>query len=388
MTHIHRTIEKEVLRAARAFPSLLVTGPRRAGKTTLLRKLFPKAAYYLLEDPMLIMRIREDPHAFLENVTTPAIFDEIQNIPELFNYIKAAIDKEPQRKGRWLITGSQEAPLMKGVSESMAGRVAVFQLLPFSYEETPKVSALRGGFPEVLQRPQSSGTWFRSYLQTYLERDVRAISSIRNLAVFRKFLSLLASRAGTLLNKTDLAAPLGVSVPTITEWLSILEITGQILIVPPFFENFGKRLIKSPKIYFTDTGLLCWLLDITRESDLARGVFAGPVFENFIASEVVKHQVHTGKQRQLYFFRDEQGLEVDFVIPKSNRRLLLLEAKATRTVKPFMAAPIDRLAKSISRYSLERAVVFQASRQDKEISDVLSLGVSAVPVNRLFELLR
>lgn len=388
MTHIRRTIEKEVLQAARAFPSLLVTGPRRAGKTTLLKKLFPKATYYLLEDPMLIMRIREDPHAFLENVTTPAIFDEIQNVPELFNYIKAAIDNEPQQKGRWLITGSQEAPLMKGVSESMAGRVAVFQLLPFSHEETPKVSVLRGGFPEVLQRPQSSGTWFRSYLQTYLERDVRAISSIRNLAVFRKFLSLLASRVGALLNKTDLAAPLGVSVPTITEWLSILEITGQILIVPPFFENFGKRLIKSPKIYFTDTGLLCWLLDIPRESDLARSVFSGAVFENFVASEIIKHQVHTGRPRQLYFFRDEQGLEVDFVVPKSNLRLLLLEAKATRTAKPSMAVPIDRLAKSISRYSLERAVVFQASHRNKEISDVLSLGITAIPVNRICELLR
>ncbi len=387
MIFIRRTIEKELLRSARGFPALLVTGPRRAGKTTLLRKLFPKASYYLLEDPELILRVRTDPHAFLEGIKTPAILDEIQNAPELFNYIRTVIDSAPARRGQWLLTGSQEAPLMKGVSESMAGRVAVFQLLPFSMEETAKVSVLRGGFPEVLNRPRLNATWFRSYLQTYLERDVRAVSSIRDLAVFRKFLSLLASRSGTILNKTDLAAPLGVSVPTVTEWLSILEITGQILVIPPFFENFGKRLIKSPKIYFTDTGLLCWLLGIEQEARLAKSTFAGTVFENFVASEIIKHQVHTGQRKELYYFRDEQGLEVDFIVPQPVQKLLFLEVKASRTVTPGMAVSLDRLARSVSRYKIEKAVIYQASPKNKSITDALSPGVRAIPANRIFDIL-
>lgn len=387
MIFIKRTIEKELLRSARGFPALLVTGPRRAGKTTLLRKLFPKASYYLLEDPELILRVRTDPHAFLEGIKTPAILDEIQNAPELFNYIRTVIDSAPARRGQWLLTGSQEAPLMKGVSESMAGRVAVFQLLPFSMEETDKVSVLRGGFPEVLSRPRLNATWFRSYLQTYLERDVRAVSSIRDLAVFRKFLSLLASRSGTILNKTDLAAPLGVSVPTVAEWLSILEITGQILVIPPFFENFGKRLIKSPKIYFTDTGLLCWLLGIEQEARLAKSTFAGTVFENFVASEIIKHQVHTGQRKELYYFRDEQGLEVDFIVPQPVQKLLFLEVKASRTVTPGMAVSLDRLARSVSRYKIEKAVIYQASPKHKSITDALSPGVRAIPANRIFDIL-
>ena len=388
MLFIRRAIEREVLKATNGFSALLVTGPRRAGKTTLLRKLFPKASYYLLEDPELILRLRTDPHGFLEEVKTPVILDEIQNAPELLNYIRTLIDHHPERKGQWLLTGSQEAPLMKGVSESMAGRVAIFQLLPFSLEETAKVSVFRGGFPEVLSRPRLASTWFRSYLQTYLERDVRAITSIRDLAVFRKFLSLLASRIGTMLNKTELASPLGVSVPTITEWLSILEITGQIMIIPPFFENFGKRLIKSPKLYFTDTGLLCWLLGIEHEAQLARSSFAGSVFENFVASEIVKHQIHSGQRKELYYFRDEQGLEVDFIVPHGVQRLLLLEVKATKTVKPDMAHSMGRLAKAILRYDVEKAVIYQDSKKHAAITTALSPGVKAIPVSRLFDVLR
>lgn len=388
MLFIQRAIEKEVLKAVKGFSALLVTGPRRAGKTTLLRKLFPKAAYYLLEDPELILRLRTDPHGFLEEVKTPVILDEIQNVPELLNYIRTLIDNKPGRKGQWLLTGSQEAPLMKGVSESMAGRVAIFQLLPFSLEETSKVSILRGGFPEVLSRPRLASTWFRSYLQTYLERDVRAISSIRDLAVFRKFLSLLAGRVGTMLNKTELSSPLGVSVPTVAEWLSILEITGQIMIIPPFFENFGKRLVKSPKLYFTDTGLLCWLLGIEQEAQLTKSSFSGTVFENFVASEIVKHQVHSGQRKELYYFRDEQGLEVDFIVPKPVQRLLLLEVKATKTVKPGMAVPMGRLAKAVLRYSIEKAVIYQGSKKHTEITTALSPGVKAIPVSRLFDVLR
>jgi uncharacterized protein len=241
-----RLLAGELLRAARHFPALIVTGPRRAGKTTLLRRLFPHASYWLAEDPDMIARLRADPRGFLDDVRPPVILDEIQNVPEILSYVRTRIDAAPRRMGQWFLTGSQEAPLMRGVTESLAGRAAVFQLLPFSTLETPRVSLLRGGYPEVLARPTAAGVWFRSYLQTYLERDVRAVSAIRDLSTFRRFLALVASRCGQILNKTDLAAPLGVTVPTLSEWLSILEITGQILLIPPFFENFGKRLIKSP----------------------------------------------------------------------------------------------------------------------------------------------
>ncbi len=290
MRFIPRLLASELIDASKHFPALILTGPRRAGKTTLLRKLFPRASYYLLEDPDVISRLRADPRTFIGEIRPPAILDEIQNVPEILNYLRTQIDRFPNRKGQWFLTGSQEAPLMRGVSESMAGRIAVLQLLPFSCWETGKVSLLKGGFPEVLASPSASQLWFRSYVQTYLERDVRAITAIRDLATFRRFLSLLATRCGQILNRTDLAAPLGVSVPTISEWLSILEITSQIILVSPFFENFGKRLIKSPKLYFADSGLACHLLGIESDRMLRQSLFLGPVFEGFVASEIINNK--------------------------------------------------------------------------------------------------
>jgi predicted AAA+ superfamily ATPase len=275
-------LETQVEKAARGFPALLLTGPRQCGKTTLLRKLFPRASCVLLEDPDVIARVRADPRSFLEELTTPVILDEIQNTPELLNYVRTRIDNAPSRRGQWLLTGSQEAPLMQGVAESMAGRAAVLQLLPLSTTESPKVSVLRGGYPGVVTRPSAAELWFRSYVQTYLERDIRAITAVRDLATYRRFLALLASRCGTLLNKTELAGPLGVSVPTITEWLNALEITGQILIVPPFYENFGKRLVKTPKLFFVDSGLACHLLGIASAAALRRSALYGRLFEGFV----------------------------------------------------------------------------------------------------------
>ena len=368
------------MRASRAFPGLLVTGPRRAGKTTLLKRLFPKASYYLLEDPDTISRIKADPRAFVEEARPPCILDEIQNVPELFNYLRTRIDETPHRFGQWYFTGSQDAPLMKGVSESMAGRVAIFHLLPLSSEETRKVSIVHGGFPEVLARPKTATIWFRSYIQTYLERDVRAISAIKDLATFRKFLSVLASRCGRVLNKTDLAAPLGVSVPTLSEWINILEATGQIIVVPPFYENFGKRLIKSPKIYFTDSGLVLYFLGIETESALRKSTFFGQIFEGFIASEIVKHQINNGKRREIYYFRDQQGLEVDFVIPTGSAKLLIAEAKAVRSVKPSMAGSLNKLTRAISRYKVEKCVIYlNPPKSAKKGFRSISPGVRAVP---------
>ncbi|MGA8344928.1 MAG: ATP-binding protein, partial [Candidatus Sulfotelmatobacter sp.] len=310
MRYIPRQLALVLLDAVRHFPAVVVTGPRRAGKTTLLRKLFPNARYVLLEDPDIQGRVRSDPRAFLDELRPPVVFDEIQNAPELLGYVRTLIDARPRRMGQWLFTGSQEAPLMRGISESMAGRAAILQLLPFSLTETAKVNLLHGGFPEVLARPKARSLWFAAYLQTYLERDVRAITNVRDLATFRRFLAVLASRHGQVLNKTDLAAPLGVSVPTIGEWLSILEVTGQIILVPPYFENLGKRLIKSPKMYWGDSGLACYLLGVNSSAEFERSPFLGALFEGFVAAEILKSQANQGMRKELYYFRDQQGLEV------------------------------------------------------------------------------
>jgi predicted AAA+ superfamily ATPase len=382
MAQIPRKLAPVLQKAARHFPALVVTGPRRAGKTTLFRHTFPKAKYILLEDPDIQARVRSDPRAFLEEITPPVIFDEIQNVPQLFDYVRTLIDARPRRMGQWLFTGSQEAPLMHGITESMAGRAAILQLLPFSISETSKVNLLYGGFPEVLARPNARALWFASYLQTYLERDVRAITNIRDLVTFRRFISLLATRHGQVLNKTDLAAPLGVSVPTIGEWLRILEMTGQIILVPPYFENFGKRIIKSPKLYWEDSGLACYLLGITSHSELERSPFLGPLFEGFVASEILKSQVNRGERKELYFFRDQQGLEVDFLIPRPNAELWPVEVKASKTVRPTMAGPLLSLQRAMGSRAKRLILVHQKSNAAVSTA-AIAPGVEALEFGQL-----
>src|SRR5450432_2143413 len=346
MKFISRAIQETTLRAARAFPAIVLTGPRRAGKTTFLRHAFPEARYVLLEDPDIQSRARSDPRSLIDELRPPVLFDEIQNVPELFDYIRTRIDQSPRRMGRWLFTGSQEAPLLQCVTESMAGRAAVLQLLPFSLAETERVSLAAGGYPEALARPKGRELWFSSYIQTYLERDVRAVTNVRDLATFRRFFALLASRHGQILNKTDLAAPLGVSVPTVGEWLHVLEITGQIILVPPYFENFGKRLVKSPKVYLGDSGLACYLLGIATQAELDRSPFLGPLFEGYVAAEILKSQVNHGRRKELYHFRDQQGLEVDFLFP-SQGGLWMVECKASKTVHMSMAGPLGSLRRAM-----------------------------------------
>ena len=382
MRPIRRELEPQLRRAARGFPAVVVTGPRRAGKTWLLTHCFPGASYHLFEDPDIVARFRNDPQGFLDGVKLPAILDEIQNAPEVFNYVRSRIDRAPRRAGQWFLTGSQETGLMRNVTESMAGRAAVLQLLPMSARETAKVSLLRGGFPEVLARPALASMWFSSYLQTYLERDVRAISAIQNLITFRRFLSLLATRHGQVLNKSDLAAPLGMSVPGIGKWLDILEATGQILIVPPWFDNLGKRLIKSPKVYIADSGIACHLLGIETASELEKSPFLGALFEGLIASELAKAQANAGRRRELYYFRDQQGLEVDFVVRGKGGAIQLIEAKASHTVTPDMAAPMRKLADAFRKRrgagrSVKMLLVYRPPRHPPD-SRAIAPGVQAL----------
>ncbi len=381
MKFVTRVSEHLIMKAARSFPAVVITGPRRSGKTTILRKLFPRATYVLLEDPDIRARAQADPRALLDELRLPVLFDEIQNVPELFAWVRSRIDAKPREMGQWLFTGSQEAPLMKGVTESMAGRAAILQLLPLSVGETDRVTLLHGGYPEVLARPADRDLWFSSYLQTYLERDVRALTNVRDLNTFRRFLSMLASRHGQILNKTDLGTPLGVSVPTIGDWLSILEVTGQIILAPPYFENFGKRLIKSPKVYFGDSGLACHLLGIRSQAELDRSPFLGPLFEGAIAAEIVKHQINRGQRKQLYHFRDQQGLEVDFLFPKDGGGLWMVECKASKTILPEMAKSLGSLRRAMNPAADVRACIVHRPSPNSARTRAVSPGVEALDSN-------
>jgi hypothetical protein len=383
MRYAHRQIEPTLLRAARSFPAVVLTGARRTGKTTLLRRLFPAAEYHLFEDPDVVSRFRADPQGFLDGVRTPAIFDEIQNVPELFPYVRSRIDRHPQKSGQWFLTGSQESGLMRGVTESLAGRAAILELWPMSSRESRSVSPLRGGFPEVLARPRAADLWFSSYVQTYLERDVRSISAIQDLPTFRRFLALVAARHGQMLNKSDLAAPLGMSIPGIGRWLDILEITAQVIVVPPYFENYGKRLTKTPKLYVADAGLACHLLGIASEAELRRSPFRGSILEGLVAAEIAKAQTAAGLRRELYYFRDHQGLEVDFVVPGRAGRVTLVEVKAGGTPRPEMAVPMQRLSaamvsKGRSPGDVAMSLLYEPAKGTHR-SRALAAGVEAIP---------
>jgi uncharacterized protein len=380
---IQREIAPFLFTAMRQFPAVVMTGPRRSGKTTLLRKAVRGAQYVLLEDPDVQERVRRDPRAFIEELRPPVIFDEIQNTPQLFDYVRTLVDTHPRRMGQWLFTGSQEAPLMQGITESMAGRAAILQLMPFSVTETAKVSPLIGGFPEVVLRPSGRELWYASYLQTYIERDVRLITNVRDLPSFRRFLSLLASRHGQMLNRSELAAPLGVTVPTVSEWLRVLEITGQVILVPPYFENFGKRLIKSPKAYIGDAGLACYLLGIRTQAELERSPFLGPIFEGFVAAEILKSQANRGQRKELYYFRDQQALEVDFLVPRQNAQFWAVEVKASKTVQSSMAGPLVSLARAAGSRAARRIVVYRKAKMQTETM-AIAPGVEALTMEQFF----
>ena len=376
MRYVRRRIEGEIQRVARASAVLILAGPRGAGKTTLLRRLFPKAGYALLEEPAAIAKVRSDPGAFLDGLRTPAILDEAQNAPEVVGSIRARLDGARVGKGPWILTASREGPLLGAVRESLGGRAALLHLLPLSVTETPKVTLLHGGLPDILARPARRDAWLSSHLAGQLERDLQGVASVRDPAVFRQFLGIVASRHGQLLNREELAAPLGLSLAAVAEWLGLLEETGRLLVVPPSQESFGKRPIHAPKIYVADSGLACHLLGIGAERDLAGSPLAAPLFEGFVASEIVKAQANAGRPREIYHFRDQQGLKVDFLVPESGGVMALVDVKATRAVRPEDADPLLRLAGAVRGRPLRACLVHRGGSAKKK-AETLRPGVKA-----------
>lgn len=339
--YIHRDIENVLKEAVAQFPSLIVTGPRQSGKTTLLQHIFSKSHRYVsLDNPESRLMALKEPLLFFENYPPPVIIDESQYAPELFSYIKIMVDRKREKAGQFVLTGSQLFPLMAKASESLAGRIAIFTLLPLSFSEQfgikDKVTTaifkkrlLTGGFPEIIAKKKiNHELWFAGYLQSYLERDVRQLRQIGDLGDFQKFLQLLAAFNGQTVNLSGLSRDLGVAVNTIKAWVSILEASGQIFSLKPFYLNKGKRIIKSPKIYFLDTGLACYLAGIVSVEQVFKGPLSGQLFEAAVLGEILKSFYKCGKLPRVFWWRTSYGEEVDFIV-EDKAKLIPIEVKLT-----------------------------------------------------------
>ncbi|MEN9489812.1 MAG: hypothetical protein RJA63_261 [Pseudomonadota bacterium] len=312
------------LRLAKSFPILALTGPRQAGKTTLARLGFGDKAYVSLEDPDEREFALTDPRNFLARFPDGAILDEVQRVPQLFSYLQGLVDTR-QRMGDFILTGSQQFSLHTGISQSLAGRVGLIQLLPFSMGELAdagkqpqslEAQLLTGGYPPLYDRPLMPADWFGNYVTTYLERDVRTLLAVRDLSLFQRFLKMCAARSGQLLNLSALATDCGISHVTAREWLTVLEASYVIHLLRPWHTNLGKRLVKTPKLYFLDTGLLAWLLGIRHAETLSTHAQRGALFETLIVAEFIKHAYSAGQSAELYFWRDSNGHEVDLLVPQ------------------------------------------------------------------------
>ena len=336
---ITRTAQTTLLRLAKGFPILAITGPRQSGKTTLAKAAFPDKPYVSLEDPDIRMLAESDPRGLLAQFPDGAILDEAQRAPELFSYIQTRIDAEV-RLGFYVLTGSQQFGLFSGISQTLAGRVGLLQLLPFSMGELQSAGKLpqdldgmlyRGAYPPLYDRDLAPVDWYGNYVNTYVERDVRQLISVRDLSVFQRFLRMCAARVGQLLNLSALAADCGISHNTAVAWLSVLEASYIVFLLRPHFQNFNKRLVKAPKLYFCDTGLASWLLGIRDPSQIAFHAQRGSLFENLVVTEFVKFRLNQGLPPDLFFWRDSQGLEVDLLAQKGDS-LRPLEIKSGQTL--------------------------------------------------------
>lgn len=336
---IQRAASAKIKQLAKKFPAVGLLGPRQSGKTTLAKELFPNKPYISFENQDNILLATKDPRAFLHQFKTGAIFDEIQRVPQLLSYLQGIIDDQPKKVGLFIITGSQNLLLLESISQTLAGRIAFIHLLPFSYSEIeasnyakPSLNKLilNGGYPRLYDRKIKSVDFYPNYLLTYVERDVRQIRNIANLAMFQRFLKVCASRVGQEINYTSIGNDTGVDQKTILSWFGILEASFIAFRLQPYFNNLGKRLTQMPKLYFYDTGLCCSLLELETESHVNTHPLRGALFENLIILELLKARFNNGQRSNLFFWRDRTGNEIDVLIDQS-AQVIPLEIKSAAT---------------------------------------------------------
>lgn len=373
---IKRAAESRLRKLAATFRSVAVIGPRQSGKTTLCRLVFPHKPYVSLENPDTLEYAKTDPRSFLSQYKNGAILDEVQKAPQLFSYLQQVLD-ETKKRGLFILTGSNNFLLQENIIQTLSGRIAYQQLLPLSFRElrdSKKMKAsyawhiVHGGYPEVIARKIDPADWYPGYLSTYVERDVRQLKNITNLSQFTKLLRLCAGRTGHILNMTSLANDCGLDQKTIQSWLAILQSSFIIYLLKPYHNNFNKRIIKSPKLYFYDTGIACSLLGINNPKQVVIHAAKGPLFENMIISELLKERMNSGRPDNLYYWRDKTGNEVDIVADQAGK-LTVIELKAGETISSDYFKGLDYFT-SLHKKTSAALVVYGGSETQKRANNV------------------
>jgi len=378
MSLITRKLEDIIKEAAKKFPVISITGPRQSGKTTLVKKVFKGYTYINFEDPEIRQFATEDPKGFMAQYKGQVVIDEAQYVPNIFSYIQLAVDNNPQ-KGQYILTGSQNFLLLEYISQSLAGRVAIFNLLPFSIEELKTTKHFKdnyeyymynGFYPRIYNDKLEAGEWLKNYIQTYVERDVRKIINVGDLVKFQQFLKLCAGRTGQLVNFSEIGGELGLTYHTVQTWLSILEASFIVFRLAPYYKNFNKRVIKSPKLYFYDTGLAAYLLGIKKPEDILFHFAKGALFENMIITELLKYRINGGLNSELWFWRDSAGNEVDCIL-EDGQDIKAIEIKSGKTIATDFFKGLDfmqNLSKDIQSYIIYGGDIMQSRSTSKVLS--------------------